>query len=132
MATEMEVEAAVAVTMGMAETVMEVAETVTEAAETVTEAAETVTEAAETVTEAAETVTEAAETVIIQTIVNLWNKSKKSLMSRSKTKQVRVSPKVPLNSQECINVYQCYMQRIYNRSRILAIKEPSIKKQSLK
>jgi hypothetical protein len=66
--------------------------------------------------------------VIIQTLVKLWNKSKESSISRSKTKQ-RVSSKVPPNNQESIDVYQCYMQRVYNRSRTLIIKEPSIKKQ---
>jgi Leucine-rich repeat (LRR) protein len=38
------------------------------------------------------------------TIVKLWNKSKESLMPRSKTKQVRVSPKVPPNNQESISM----------------------------
>jgi hypothetical protein len=52
--------------------------------------------------------------LIIQTIVKIWNKSKESLMPRSKTKQVRVSPKVPPNNQECIDVYQCSVQRVYN------------------
>jgi hypothetical protein len=80
----------------------------------------------------AQPATTVARPVIIQTIVKLWNKSKESLMSRSKTKQVRVSPKVPPNNQESIDVYQCYMQRVYNRSRTSTIKEPSIKKQSLK
>jgi hypothetical protein len=61
-----------------------------------------------------------------------WNKSKESLIPRSKTKQVRVSPKVPPNNQESINVYQCYMQRVYNRLRISTIQELSIQKQSLK
>jgi hypothetical protein len=73
-----------------------------------------------------------ATTMIIQTIVKLWNKSKENLMSRSKTKQVRVSPKVPPNNQDGINVYQCYMQRVYNWSRTSTIKELSIKKWSLK
>jgi hypothetical protein len=54
------------------------------------------------------------ETVIIQTIIKLWNKSKESLMPRSRIKQVRVSPKVPPNNQESINVYQCSVQRVYN------------------
>jgi hypothetical protein len=35
-------------------------------------------------------------------------------MSRSKTKQVRVSPKVPLNNQESIDVVECFGQDAVN------------------
>jgi hypothetical protein len=45
--------------------------------------------------------------LIIQTLGKLWNRSKESLMQRPKKKQVRVSPKVPPNNLECVDVYQC-------------------------
>jgi hypothetical protein len=47
-------------------------------------------------------------------------------MLRLKVKQ-KVSLKVLTNNQESINIYQCYMQRVYNQSRTSMIKELVVK-----